>query len=44
VFAGNTFEGHTIIPVVKKFISKNKVKAFTVVADAAMISTEILRL
>jgi hypothetical protein len=40
VFAGDTFEGHTIIPVVKKFISKNKVKEFTVVADAAMISTE----
>jgi transposase len=40
VFAGNTFEGHTIIPVVKKFINKNKVKEFTVVADAAMISIE----
>ena len=40
IFAGNTFEGHTIIPVVKNFITKNKVKAFTVVADAAMISTE----
>lgn len=40
VFAGNTFEGHTIIPVVKNFINKNNVKAFTVVADAAMISTE----
>lgn len=40
VFAGNTFEGHTIIPVVKNLISKNNVKAFTVVADAAMISTE----
>ena len=40
VFAGNTFEGHTIIPVVKNFISKNNVKVFTVVADAAMISTE----
>jgi Transposase DDE domain len=40
VFAGNTFEGHTIIPVVKNFIAKNKVKNFTVVADAAMISTE----
>jgi transposase len=38
VFAGNTFEGHTIIPVVKHFIRKNKVKNFTVVADAAMIS------
>ena len=40
VFAGNTFEGHTIIPVVKNFISNNKVKNFTVVADAAMISTD----
>lgn len=40
VFAGNTFEGHTIIPVVKRFIESNKVKEFTVVADAAMISTE----
>lgn len=40
VFSGNTFEGHTIIPVVKTFIQQNKVKTFTVVADAAMISAE----
>ncbi len=40
VFSGNTFEGHTIIPVVNQFIEANKVKEFTVVADAAMISTE----
>jgi len=40
VFAGNTFEGHTIIPVVKQIITRNKVKEFTVVADAAMISNE----
>lgn len=40
IFSGNTFEGHTIIPVVKNFIVKNKVKEFTVVADAAMISAE----
>jgi len=40
VFAGNTFEGHTIIPVIKGFIDKNNVKNFTVVADAAMISSE----
>jgi transposase len=40
VFAGNTFEGHTIIPVIKKFIDKNKVKEFTIVADAAMISSD----
>lgn len=39
IFAGNTFEGHTIIPVITSFITKHKVKHFTVVADAAMIST-----
>lgn len=38
LFSGNTFEGHTIIPVVKEFIKKHTVKKFTVVADAAMIS------
>ena len=38
VFAGNTFEGHTILPVVKAFIKKHSVKDFTIVADAAMIS------
>lgn len=40
VFSGNTFEGHTIIPMVKEFIKKHTVKEFTVVADAAMISAE----
>ena len=40
IFSGNTFEGHTIIPVIKDFIGRNKVKEFTVVADAAMISME----
>jgi transposase len=40
VFAGNTFEGHTIIPVVKEFVTQHKVKSFTIVADAAMISTD----
>jgi hypothetical protein len=39
IFSGNTFEGHTIIPVVNNFIKKHAVKNFTVVADAAMIST-----
>lgn len=39
IFPGNTFEGHTILPVVKAFIQKNNVKQFTVVADAAMISS-----
>jgi transposase len=40
VFSGSTFEGHTILPVVKEFIRKHAVKEFTVVADAAMISSE----
>jgi len=40
VFAGNTFEGHTIIPVIKKFIDKHKVKELTVVSDAAMLSAD----
>jgi len=40
VFSGNTFEGHTLIPAIKSFIKKHKVEHFTVVADAAMISTE----
>ena len=40
VFSGSTFEGHTILPVLKEFIRKHAVKEFTVVADAAMISSE----
>lgn len=40
VFSGSTFEGHTLIPVIKSFIKKHEVDHFTVVADAAMISTE----
>ena len=38
VFEGNTFEGNTFIPVISKFQSTHKIKTFTVVADAAMIS------
>lgn len=40
IFPGNTFEGHTFIPMIQRFISKNNVRTLTVVADAAMISTE----
>lgn len=43
VFSGNTFEGHTIIPVVNTFIERHAVKEFTVVADAAMLSTTNIR-
>lgn len=39
IYAGNTFEGHTLIPSIKSFIKKHKIDQFTVVADAAMIST-----
>ncbi len=39
VFSGNTFEGHTMLPVIESFIKKHKVQHFTVVADAAMISS-----
>lgn len=40
VFPGNTFEGKTFIPMVQSFIRNNNVGTLTVVADAAMISTE----
>jgi len=40
IFPGSTFEGHTILPVVKAFIQKKDIKRVTVVADAAMISAE----
>lgn len=43
VFAGNTFEGNTIIPMVKELIKKHNIKKFTVVADAAMISANNVR-
>jgi transposase len=40
LFEGNTFEGHTLIPVILQFKRKHKISTFTVVADAAMISRE----
>lgn len=40
VFSGNTFEGHTLIPSIKSFIKKHNIEHFTLVADAAMISTD----
>jgi len=38
VFAGNTFEGKTMIPVLEAFTKKHGVQTPTVVADAAMLS------
>lgn len=40
LFPGNTFEGHTLIPIIKDFKKKHNIKNLTVVADAAMISTD----
>jgi len=40
IFEGSKFEGHTLIPVIKKFKKKHKIKTFNVVADAAMISID----
>ena len=43
VFTGNTFEGHTILPVVESFIRKHQVHRLTIVADAAMISSDNIK-
>ena len=40
IFSGNTFEGHIIIPTIKDFNKRNKVKEFTAEADTIMISSE----
>jgi transposase len=40
VFKGNTFEGHTMLPVLEQFASVHGVSTPTVVADAAMISRD----
>jgi hypothetical protein len=42
VFAGNTFEGKTMLPVVEAFISKHPKAKPIVVADAAMLDDERL--
>lgn len=43
VFKGNTFEGKTMLPIIKDFVRAHGVKTPTVVADAAMISRENVR-
>lgn len=43
IFEGKKFEGHTLIPVIKEFKRKHKIKIFTVVADAAMISGDNIK-
>ena len=36
VFEGNTFEGHTMLPVIKAFKKKYKLHSLTIVADAGL--------
>lgn len=38
IFKGNTFEGKTIIPVIKTIKKKYQIANFTVIADAGMLS------
>lgn len=38
IFAGNKFEGHTLIPMIESFRRQHVIQTLTVVADAAMIS------
>lgn len=40
IFAGNKFEGHTLIPVIESFKRQHAIETLTVVADAAMISLD----
>ena len=40
VFAGNKFEGHTMIPCMQDMITRHQLKDFIVVADSAMVSTK----
>jgi transposase len=42
VFAGNTFEGKTMLPIIEQFINLHKGTKPVIVADAAMLSQERL--
>lgn len=39
-FEGNSFEGHTMIPVIERFRAKYDLEHLTVVADAGLMSTK----
>ena len=43
LFPGKTFEGHTMIPVVKRLQEKYAIKTLTIVADAAMLSMDNMK-
>lgn len=40
IFEGNTFEGHTMLPVITSIKEKYLIESLTVVADAAMVSED----
>lgn len=42
IFSGNTFEGKTMMPVLRKFRDEKGTELFSVVADAAMMALENL--
>jgi len=42
IFKGNTFEGHTMLPIVLEFKNQFKIKQLTLVADSAMLSEDNL--
>lgn len=43
MFAGNKFEGHTMVPCIKGLIQQHKLQDFVVVADSAMLSQDNLQ-
>ncbi len=43
IFEGNTFEGHTLLPVLAGIKNKYSISQFTVVADSALLSSDNLR-
>lgn len=40
MFSGNTFEGHTMLPVIRKLQKTYGIKTLTIVADAGMLSLD----
>lgn len=43
MFSGKTFEGHTMLPVIKKLKERYNIKTLTIVADAAMLSIDNIK-
>jgi transposase len=44
IFAGNTFEGKTFLPSILAFKQRHSIETLTIVADAAMLSVENMKL